>query len=159
MTVPTPPPSPALFFCRRANAASGNIPALQRDKDNTNVNADVQKLQQQLQDIKEQVRPFTSRYWCAPMSTLPTAALRPPPPADHVSRVSRPAEEHDLHVRPRHLPAVRGPNERVSHLPQSHRAQNPPVLDASSPPPPYFLSLNNHSRRDTIARAAAARPS
>lgn len=36
--------------------ASGNIPALQRDKDNTNVNADVQKLQQQLQDIKEQVR-------------------------------------------------------------------------------------------------------
>lgn len=28
---------------------------MQRDKDNTNVNADVQKLQQQLQDIKEQV--------------------------------------------------------------------------------------------------------
>lgn len=40
-------------------AASGNIPALQRDKDNTNVNADVQKLQQQLQDIKEQVNPNT----------------------------------------------------------------------------------------------------
>lgn len=40
-----------------AQAASGNIPALQRDKDNTNVNADVQKLQQQLQDIKEQVSP------------------------------------------------------------------------------------------------------
>jgi hypothetical protein len=36
--------------------ASGNIPVLQKDKDNTNVNADVQKLQQQLQDIKEQVR-------------------------------------------------------------------------------------------------------
>lgn len=51
-----PPLSPAHFFCCRANAASGNIPALQRDKDNTNVNADVQKLQQQLQDIKEQVR-------------------------------------------------------------------------------------------------------
>ncbi|XP_075444629.1 E3 ubiquitin-protein ligase MIB1 [Ascaphus truei] len=34
--------------------AGGNIPALQKDKDNTNVNADVQKLQQQLQDIKEQ---------------------------------------------------------------------------------------------------------
>nr|XP_014343721.1 PREDICTED: E3 ubiquitin-protein ligase MIB1 [Latimeria chalumnae] len=33
---------------------SGTIPPLQRDKDNTNVNADVQKLQQQLQDIKEQ---------------------------------------------------------------------------------------------------------
>lgn len=43
--------------CCWARAASGNIPALQRDKDNTNVNADVQKLQQQLQDIKEQVRP------------------------------------------------------------------------------------------------------
>lgn len=44
----------AIFFCRFLTA-SGNIPALQRDKDNTNVNADVQKLQQQLQDIKEQV--------------------------------------------------------------------------------------------------------
>lgn len=50
--------SAAHFFCCHANAASGNIPALQRDKDNTNVNADVQKLQQQLQDIKEQVRPL-----------------------------------------------------------------------------------------------------
>lgn len=40
-----------LFF-----AGSGNITPLQRDKDNTNVNADVQKLQQQLQDIKEQVK-------------------------------------------------------------------------------------------------------
>lgn len=44
-------------LCCCAQAASGNIPALQRDKDNTNVNADVQKLQQQLQDIKEQVSP------------------------------------------------------------------------------------------------------
>uniref|UniRef100_A0A4W3I2S1 RING-type E3 ubiquitin transferase n=1 Tax=Callorhinchus milii TaxID=7868 RepID=A0A4W3I2S1_CALMI len=34
--------------------SSGNITPFQRDKDNTNVNADVQKLQQQLQDIKEQ---------------------------------------------------------------------------------------------------------
>lgn len=40
--------------------ASGNIPVLQKDKDNTNVNADVQKLQQQLQDIKEQVRTMSS---------------------------------------------------------------------------------------------------
>ncbi|XP_045061904.1 E3 ubiquitin-protein ligase mib1-like isoform X5 [Coregonus clupeaformis] len=39
--------------------SSGNIPAMQRDKDNTNVNADVQKLQQQLQDIKEQVSMVT----------------------------------------------------------------------------------------------------
>lgn len=73
MTVP-PPPLPAHFFCCRANAASGNIPALQRDKDNTNVNADVQKLQQQLQDIKEQVRSLR-------------AAIRPCrcPPADRCS--------------------------------------------------------------------------
>ena len=42
-------------FPRFPSTASGNIPAMQRDKDNTNVNADVQKLQQQLQDIKEQV--------------------------------------------------------------------------------------------------------
>lgn len=48
------PPVLVLFCC--VQTASGNIPALQRDKDNTNVNADVQKLQQQLQDIKEQVR-------------------------------------------------------------------------------------------------------
>ncbi|EPY72361.1 hypothetical protein CB1_069294001 [Camelus ferus] len=34
--------------------SSGDIPELQKDKDDTNVNADVQKLQQQLQDIKEQ---------------------------------------------------------------------------------------------------------
>ncbi|KAM7319952.1 hypothetical protein ACRRTK_020395 [Alexandromys fortis] len=36
------------------DVSSGTIPVLQKDKDNTNVNADVQKLQQQLQDIKEQ---------------------------------------------------------------------------------------------------------
>ncbi|KAK9979815.1 hypothetical protein ABG768_013227 [Culter alburnus] len=44
--------TPFVLCC--GGKASGNIPALQRDKDNTNVNADVQKLQQQLQDIKEQ---------------------------------------------------------------------------------------------------------
>lgn len=44
-----------MLLCCCVQAASGNIPALQRDKDNTNINADVQKLQQQLQDIKEQV--------------------------------------------------------------------------------------------------------
>uniref|UniRef100_A0A8C4PG70 E3 ubiquitin-protein ligase MIB1 n=1 Tax=Equus asinus TaxID=9793 RepID=A0A8C4PG70_EQUAS len=38
----------------QSRTKSGNIPVLQKDKDNTNVNADVQKLQQQLQDIKEQ---------------------------------------------------------------------------------------------------------
>lgn len=43
--------------------ASGNIPVLQKDKENTNVNADVQKLQQQLQDIKEQVRKQISLYY------------------------------------------------------------------------------------------------
>lgn len=45
----------AISMCCCVQTASGNIPAMQRDKDNTNVNADVQKLQQQLQDIKEQV--------------------------------------------------------------------------------------------------------
>lgn len=74
---------------------------------------------------------YESLFVCAD-AQMPNAALRPP--ADHVSCLSGPAEEHDLHVRPRHLPAVRGPNERVPHLPQSHRAQNPPVLDASSSP-------------------------
>ncbi|KAK1879375.1 E3 ubiquitin-protein ligase mib1 [Dissostichus eleginoides] len=44
--------TPFVMCC--GGKASGNIPALQRDKDNTNINADVQKLQQQLQDIKEQ---------------------------------------------------------------------------------------------------------
>ncbi|XP_015473600.1 E3 ubiquitin-protein ligase MIB1-like isoform X2 [Parus major] len=43
---------PFIMCC--GGKASGNIPVLQKDKDNTNVNADVQKLQQQLQDIKEQ---------------------------------------------------------------------------------------------------------
>ncbi|KAJ4926265.1 hypothetical protein JOQ06_008446 [Pogonophryne albipinna] len=44
--------TPFVMCC--GGKASGNIPALQRDKDNTNINADVQKLQQQLQDIKKQ---------------------------------------------------------------------------------------------------------
>lgn len=81
---------------------------------------------------------------------MPTAAL--PPPADHVSRVPGPAEEHDLHVRPRHLPAVRRPNERVPDLPQSHRAPNPPLLDGPLPRrrpphllPAHFLSLGERS--------------
>ncbi|MBN3281078.1 MIB1 ligase, partial [Polyodon spathula] len=43
-----------LLQTRNITWSSANIPALQRDKDNTNVNADVQKLQQQLLDIKEQ---------------------------------------------------------------------------------------------------------
>ncbi|EGW07575.1 E3 ubiquitin-protein ligase MIB1 [Cricetulus griseus] len=43
-----------LFFSNLVDTSSGSIPVLQKDKDNTNVNADVQKLQQQLQDIKEQ---------------------------------------------------------------------------------------------------------
>jgi len=47
--------SQSVILSSYVQTASGNIPALQRDKDNTNVNADVQKLQQQLQDIKEQV--------------------------------------------------------------------------------------------------------
>lgn len=60
VTLINAPPGDAVFVPKLVcyvQTASGNIPALQRDKDNTNVNADVQKLQQQLQDIKEQVKP------------------------------------------------------------------------------------------------------
>lgn len=52
-----------LTLCVLYLSAGGNIPVLQKDKDNTNVNADVQKLQQQLQDIKEQVTQKKSVYW------------------------------------------------------------------------------------------------
>lgn len=61
-----------MSFCQSNNnrksfkiyiTASGNIPVLQKDKDNTNVNADVQKLQQQLQDIKEQVIMISCKQW------------------------------------------------------------------------------------------------
>ncbi len=57
-----------MSLCCCVQTASGNIPALQRDKDNTNVNADVQKLQQQLQDIKEQVNPN-----CAGCENVPSS--------------------------------------------------------------------------------------
>lgn len=83
--------------------------------------------------------------------------------ADHVSCVPGPAEEHDLHVRPRHLPAVRGPNERVPHLPQGHRAPHPALLDPANAPLPHRLSflssLKAHAdrtRNATITPAAAA---
>ena len=51
---------------------------------------DVQKLQQQLADIKEQVR----------------VGARDEAPPDHVPRLPGPPEEHDLPVRPRHLPGA-----------------------------------------------------
>lgn len=71
-------------------------------------------------------------------------------PADHVSRVSGPAEEHDLHVRPRHLSALWGPNERVPHLPKGHRAPHPPLLDPPAPtrdpsPPPCSKAQTDNS--------------
>lgn len=75
---------PSNFLCAviLSNKASGNIPALQRDKDNTNVNADVQKLQQQLQDIKEQVSGGRnveqgSATQHSRSDTLPSAVSRP----------------------------------------------------------------------------------
>lgn len=78
MTIPPPHfLSAAHFFCCLANAASGNIPALQRDKDNTNVNADVQKLQQQLQDIKEQVRSLTLVFLFINANGCPASLCRP----------------------------------------------------------------------------------
>lgn len=74
--------SPAHCSCCHVNAASGNIPALQRDKDNTNVNADVQKLQQQLQDIKEQVRSsavliYGRPRWCPSADGCSASPCRP----------------------------------------------------------------------------------
>lgn len=156
MTVP-PPPLPALFLllsCQRSQRKHPSFTKRQGQHECERRRAEAPAAASGHQRAGET---STRRRFVRADAQMPTAALRPP--ADHVSRVSRPAEEHDLHVRPRHLPAVRGPNERVSHLPQSHRAQNPPVLDASSPPPPPFLSLGNRSRRDTTARAAAARPS
>lgn len=74
-----------MLLCRCTQAASGNIPALQRDKDNTNVNADVQKLQQQLQDIKEQV----SR-----------AEQEAPPQAEDVQTQRKPVELQALSSHP-----------------------------------------------------------
>lgn len=91
-------------------------------------------------------------------------ALRPP---DHVSGVPGPAEEHDLPVRPRHLPAVRRPNERVPHLPQSHRAPHPPLLVTplpqhplqSLPPPPRPATPHQlHYSRCSAVLAPLSRP-
>ena len=58
--------------------------------------------------------------------------------ADHVSGVSGPAQKHDLHVWPRHLPAVWRPHERMSHLPQGHRAPHPPLLKPVLSPSLYL---------------------
>lgn len=83
-----------------------------------------------------------------------------------MSGVPGPAEEHDLHVRPWHLPAVRGPNERVPHLPQGHWAPHPPLLEIPRLFFFFLLSLSleahpDHARNATTtpAAAAAARPS
>lgn len=42
--------------------------------------------------------------------------------------VHGPSEEHDIPVRPRHLPDVRRPDARVSDLPEADREANPSVL-------------------------------
>ncbi|KAG6439873.1 hypothetical protein O3G_MSEX001164, partial [Manduca sexta] len=47
---------------------------------------------------------------------------------DHVPDMPGPAEEHDLPVRARHVPDVRRPHHRVSHLPQAGREAHPPLL-------------------------------
>lgn len=48
---------------------------------------------------------------------------------DHVPGVSGSSEEHDLHVWPWHMPAVRGPHERVPNLPEGYREADPAVLE------------------------------
>lgn len=74
---------------------------------------------------------WSCKYWavCFRMNRSGPDVFAPCLPADHVSGVPGPAEEHDLHVRPRHLSALWGPNERVPHLPKGHRAPHPPLLD------------------------------
>lgn len=77
-----------------------------------------------------------------------------------MSGVSGPAEEHDLHVRPRHVPALRGSNERVSYLPQGHRAPHPSLLDltADSCSSPKVCSIHacKATKKNTMAASAAA---
>lgn len=48
--------------------------------------------------------------------------------ADDVPHLPRPAEEHDLPVRARHVPDVRRPHHRVPHLPQAGREANTALL-------------------------------
>ena len=52
--------------------------------------------------------------------------------ADNVPRVSGPAEEHDIFVRPRHLPDVRRQDGRVPYLPQTCRETNPRLLNLAT---------------------------
>lgn len=49
---------------------------------------------------------------------------------DYVSCVFGPPEEHDLSVWPRNVPAVWRPNERVPHMPQGNRKEDPSVLNS-----------------------------
>lgn len=63
---------------------------------------------------------------------------------DHVPRVSGSPKKHDLHVRSRHLSALRRPNERVPHLPQGHRTSHPALLERQAIATSLFFS---HSLR------------
>ncbi len=47
---------------------------------------------------------------------------------DHVPGVHGSAAQHDLPVRPRHVPNVRRSHVRVPHLPQSRREAHSPLL-------------------------------
>ena len=46
----------------------------------------------------------------------------------HGAGVPGQAEEHDIPVRTRDLPDVRGPDERVPHLQEDGRAKDPALL-------------------------------
>lgn len=72
---------------------------------------DIQKLQQQLQDIKEQVRTLCSR--SVPWKTLNCVFLTF---SDYVSCLLRSPEKHDFPVRSRLVPDVRGPNDGMPDL-------------------------------------------
>lgn len=107
-----------------ANAISGDVAAAStaRHCNNSKMTAaaavsnnlqDVQKLQQELQEIKEQVT------HCARVECVDTYVINPICvfSADDVPGVLRSEEEHGVPVRPRHVPDVRRSDCRLSDLP------------------------------------------
>lgn len=110
-----------LFLMISAPPQPSNAPGLMNNGQPESGGLDIQKLQQQLQDIKDQVHVDHSDVHFQILTALPSFA-------DMLPRVHGSAEEHDLPVRPWHVPNVRRPHEGVSHLPQRHRPAHHPLL-------------------------------
>ena len=87
----------------------------------TSNNSDIQKLQQQLQDIKEQVSVFLKNLSTDLIKQLFWFV-------DDVPRLFGPFEKHDFPLRSRLMSDVRRSNDRVSHLQESRRETNFVVL-------------------------------